>query len=247
MSEWLFDLGNSRLKYAPLREDGGIGEVVAVAHDGIAFAAGWDAALPAHFAAACLASVAATELRTTLLDALARRCGRVSIAATLRRCDGVEIAYAEPRRLGIDRFLSLLAAHARGAGASLVVGVGTALTVDLVDARGRHRGGRIAPSPALMREALHRRAQQLPAGGGDYAEFAGDTVDALASGCEGAALALVERSRDAAHGLLGGARPRLLLHGGGAQALAPRLDGAILAPSLVLEGLARWALMAPPA
>lgn len=247
MSEWLFDLGNSRLKFAPLREDGGIGEVIAVAHDGTAaFAAGWDAALPARFDAACLASVAATELRVGLLEALARRCGRVSVATTLRRCDGVEIAYAEPQRLGVDRFLTLLAAHARGAGASLVVGVGTALTLDLVDAHGRHRGGRIAPSPALMREALHRRARQLPTAGGDYAEFADDTVDALASGCEGAALALVERSRDAARDLLGGERPRLLLHGGGAQALASRLDGAVPAPALVLEGLARWARMAPP-
>lgn len=246
MSGWLFDLGNTRLKYAPLHEDGRIGEIRAVDHDGTALAAGWDAALPVRFEAACLASVAGTGLRTVLLDALARRCGRVSIAATLRCCDGVEIAYAEPRRLGVDRFLALLAAHARGAGAGLVVGVGTALTIDLIDARGRHRGGRIAPAPALMREALHRRASQLPADGGDYAEFAADTADALASGCDGAALALIERSRDAAQELLDGERPRLLLHGGGAKALASRMHGAALAPALVLEGLARWALMERP-
>src|SRR3546814_7703541 len=38
----------------------------------------------------------------------------------------VRIAYAEPRRLGVDRFLALLAARARGERAALVVGVGTA-------------------------------------------------------------------------------------------------------------------------
>ena len=45
-----------------------------------------------------------------------------------------------------------------------------------------------------MREALHQRAVQLPAEGGTYREFADDTDDALASGCDGAAVALIERS-----------------------------------------------------
>jgi len=69
---------------------------------------------------------------------------------------------------------------------------------------------------ALMREVLHERAPQLPVQGGAYADFAADTEDALASGCEGAALALIESSRDAAQHRLG-QRPTLLLHGGGAQ------------------------------
>jgi type III pantothenate kinase len=64
----------------------------------------------------------------------------------------------------------------------------------LVDGDGRHHGGRIAPSPTLMREMLHARATQLAPMGGTYAEFANDTEDALVSGCEGAALALIERS-----------------------------------------------------
>ena len=69
--------------------------------------------------------------------------------------------------------------------------MGTALTIDLLGADGRHHGGRIAPSPRLMREALHARAVQLPPEGGRYAEFADDTDHALASGCAGAALALL--------------------------------------------------------
>jgi hypothetical protein len=35
-TQYLFDLGNSRLKYAPLAADGGISEVVAIAHDIVA-------------------------------------------------------------------------------------------------------------------------------------------------------------------------------------------------------------------
>ena len=116
------------------------------------------------------------------------------------------------------------------------------MTIDLVDGDGRHRGGRIAPSPTLMREMLHARATQLAPMGGTYAEFADDTEDALASGCEGAALALVERSVAEAARLLR-TQPRLLLHGGGADALHAHLKDAHLRPALVLEGLARWARM----
>lgn len=238
MSAWLFDLGNSRLKCAPLH-DGSIGDVVAIDHDGDSFAAGWEQLLPAHCDSAGIASVAASALTVQLLDTLARRCNRISIARTQAAFDGVRIAYAQPERLGVDRFLALLAARTRSREATLVVGVGTALTIDLLDPHGRHHGGRIAPSPALMRAALNARAPQLPSAGGRWREFADDTADALASGCEGAALGLVAGSLAAAARLLG-VQPRLLLHGGGADALLPRLDIAVHAPTLVLEGLARW-------
>ncbi|MGN6151089.1 MAG: type III pantothenate kinase [Lysobacteraceae bacterium] len=244
MSLWLFDLGNTRLKCAPLDDDGRPGEVVAIAHDGLRLPDGWDAALPARFDAAALTSVAAPALRVALLDALTARCGRLSIARTAARCGDLRIAYADPSTLGADRFLAMLGARARHPrAATLAVGIGTALTIDLVDAEGRHHGGRIAPSPALMREALHARAAQLPEAGGVFRAFADTTPDALRSGCDGAAAALVAqalRDADARLGIV----PRLLLHGGGVDALADVLpaDGERV-PSLVLEGLAVWARM----
>lgn len=245
MSTWLFDLGNSRLKFAEAG-DGSAGELRHVDHDGNGFADGWEQRLPARFDTAWIASVGAPALATALIDALSARCRRLSFARTQRSFGGVHVAYAEPARLGVDRFLALLAAQARADGPSLVVGVGTALTIDLIDAGGVHRGGRIAPSPTLMRESLHARAPQLPARGGRYVPFADETASALASGCEGAALALVAQSAQAAGAMLGTA-PRVLLHGGGASALLPALGDATLAPALVLEGLALWARTLQPA
>ncbi|HEY0661694.1 MAG TPA: type III pantothenate kinase [Lysobacter sp.] len=239
MSAWLFDLGNTRLKCAPLL-DGRPGAVIALPHREEDVAVALAEALPERIEVAYLASVANPALRAVLLQTLAERSTRISLARTQREFAGVRIAYAQPHKLGVDRFLALLAVHARGEGASLLCGVGTALTLDLIDADGRHHGGRIAPSPALMREVLHARAPQLPLAGGEYHEFAGDTEDALASGCDGAALALVERSLEIAAAQLGRA-PRLLLHGGGAEALTARLPNATLVASLVLEGLAIWA------
>lgn len=240
MSRWLFDLGNSRLKCAPLGDDGRLGDVVAIAHDGTRFDRDAMAALPVRIGSAFVASVAPLAVRDGLLDALRERCEQVAVASTQRRFGAVEIAYAQPAQLGVDRFLALLAARARSHDPALVVGVGTALTIDWLDAGGRHRGGRIAPSPSLMRAALHARALQLPPHGGAYAEFGAATDDALASGCIGAALALVERSlRHVA--AESGSTPRLLLHGGGSAELLPHLRDAIEAPALVLEGLAQWA------
>ncbi|HTL13942.1 MAG TPA: type III pantothenate kinase [Thermomonas sp.] len=237
MSTWLFDLGNTRLKWAALGGDGRPGAVSAAAHDD---AGGWLDGLP-RGEVACVASVGPEPRRVALLQALAGRFARVHQARTLARRGPLAVAYPVPAHLGVDRFLALL--DACGDGAALVVGVGTALTLDLVDAGGRHRGGRIAPSPMLMREVLHARAPVLPAAGGDYAEFADDTAPALASGCEGAAIALVERSLAEAARLLGAA-PALRLHGGGAAALHGRLPAHAWVPDAVLRGLARWQRLA---
>ena len=233
MTAWLFDLGNTRLKCAPLHVDGSIGETLAIAHDD---GADWLEALPSG-AVACIASVASDARRAALFDALCTRFTRLHRARTERSLGPLRIAYENPAHLGVDRFLAMLGQC--GDGPALVVGVGTALTIDLLDANGRHHGGRIAPSPELMREALHARAAQLPLDGGRYAEFADDTDHALASGCEGAALALVERSLHSAQSTLGVAAA-LCLHGGGAEALRERLPAHRWLPDAVLRGLARW-------
>ncbi|KTF41291.1 type III pantothenate kinase [Xanthomonas translucens] len=236
MSDWLFDLGNSRFKFAAL-ERGHPGAVQAWPHGAEAMDAAAVAALP-RGDTAYVASVAAPALTATVLDALRSRFAQVQVARTEAACAGVRIAYAQPHKFGVDRFLALLAAH--GGGDVLVVGVGTALTLDLLDRDGLHHGGRIAPSPTTMRQALQQRAAQLPAEGGELAIVAADTADALASGCDGAALALIERSLQRGEALLT-RPPRLLLHGGGAPPLLHALPVAEQRPSLVLDGLALWA------
>lgn len=233
MKTFLFDLGNTRLKYAELGGDGLPGETTAIAH-------GDDCTWLEHLPrgdVACLASVGSAARHVALLDGLATRFTRLHVARTQPALGRLRIAYAHPQHLGVDRFLVMLAAV--DAGPALLVGVGTALTCDLLDGEGQHRGGRIAPSPMLMRQALHTRAAVLPERGGSYAEFADDTDHALVSGCEGAALALVERSLAHAEQLLG-MRPALWLHGGGAAALRVRLPTHEWVPDAVLRGLACW-------
>ena len=81
---------------------------------------------------------------------------------------GITVGYREPWRLGVDRFAGLVGAHHLFAGIPVcVVGVGTAMTLDLVGRDGRHFGGAIIPSPALMVETLlHAHPWHPPPGAG---------------------------------------------------------------------------------
>lgn len=240
---WLLDLGNSRLKLAAWPRPGVLGEVQSWSHGATDFPASllpWLEQLrPGD--TCWLASVAGPDATAMVAGQLARHGCPAQRARTLPEAAGVRIAYAEPSRLGVDRFLALLAARARGAGPWLLVSAGSALTVDLLDAEGLHRGGVIAPSPEHMRAALAARFPALAYAGGEAQAFAADTADALAGGSLGAAAGLVERSQRAATRLLGKA-PTVLMGGGGGERLAGAVELAVEpAPKLVLEGLAVYA------
>lgn len=240
---WLLDLGNSRLKVAAWPRPGELGEVSAWSHGATDFPASlqpWlDQLRPGD--TCWLASVASSETTAVVAEQLARHGCPAQRVRTLPEAAGVRIAYAEPSRLGVDRFLALLAAHARGPGPWLLVSAGSALTVDLLDVGGQHIGGVIAPSPEHMRAALAARFPALAYAGGEARAFATDTADALAGGSLGAVAGLVERCQREATRRLGRA-PTVLLGGGGADRLAAALEIEVEpAPALVLEGLAVYA------
>ncbi|HMU66187.1 MAG TPA: type III pantothenate kinase [Cellvibrionaceae bacterium] len=67
---------------------------------------------------------------------------------------GLINGYAEPSRLGVDRWLALLAARQHRGGDLVVVDAGTAITLDLVRADGTHLGGYILPGVARQAQSL---------------------------------------------------------------------------------------------
>jgi type III pantothenate kinase len=237
---WLLDLGNSRLKCAPLSE-GRHGDVRAFSHrDGGVDIEGMLALVGRADTGdvAWLASVAPAAYADAAIAALATQGFAVRIARTLPRCRRLRIAYDTPGHLGVDRFLSLLAASERDDGAWLLVSIGSAVTVDLLAADGQHLGGAIAPSPAHMREALGQRFAALDLPAGRVTDFADDTDAAIASGTHGATLGLIERCYRLAHARLDVA-PRVIVSGGGAEALVPALPLLVEQSAwLVLDGLA---------
>lgn len=243
----LLDLGNTRLKWA-LHQDTGWHASGAVAwSENVAdvLAAAW-ANAPAPVVGFG-ASVVDAE-REQRIDACVRATfgHGVRWLRTPAEACGVCNAYAEPQRLGVDRFLAMVAARADGLGACVLAGVGTALTLDALTADGIHLGGLIAPGPRLMRESLLGATVRVRANHpGTIHEAADNTDDAVASGCWLAAAALVERFVARMTPALGSA-PTLRLGGGDAESLRPLLDTpAQLVHDNVLRGLAVWAATFP--
>ncbi|ULU25266.1 type III pantothenate kinase [Dyella terrae] len=238
----LLDLGNTRLKWA-LRDgaqwhaQGAVAwndDVVLALHDAwrhlpaphhVFGASVVDGAREAQIAAVVSTRF---ERTTTWLRTPAEACG-------------VRNAYPEPGRLGVDRFLGMVAARAEGLAPCVLAGVGTALTLDALDADGKHLGGLIAPGPQLMQQSLlGATARVLVDRPGRVLEAADNTPDAVASGCWQAAAALVERFVAHMSASLGGA-PQLILGGGDAESLAPLIAlPSRLSQDSVLRGLSVW-------
>lgn len=247
MTALLIDIGNSRVKWAWLDGER-LGKGRAADYSG------WRAGDFARrvigprrsIERILVASVAADSV-TDALAAAARSVGAPAPEriTTRRRACGVTVGYIDPWRLGVDRLLAMIAAHRRFGGQPVcTVAVGTALTIDLMGADGRHWGGSIIPAPPLMVASLlegtngiRRRARGGAAGRG-RALFGRSTRAAVEQGARYAAAAAVDRAISEATPIVG-REPRLVLTGGGAPGLRPLLRTAsVLAPDLVLEGLA---------
>jgi type III pantothenate kinase len=250
----LIDVGNTRLKCA-LWDGTALHDLGSATHAAAMQAALMDAD-PAHnvdFAALFMhvadvsaifvASVAASALEQRLTQSLAQRFPIAPrfVASAASAC-GVRNAYPQPERLGVDRFLGLIALHALEHGPCVLASCGTALTLDALAADGTHLGGMISASPALSIDALTGSTARLQAPKSAHVvEFADNTDDAIESGAWLAAVALIERFVARAAPPLGGT-PALVLSGGG----AARLSALVALPhrvdaSLVLRGLAIYA------
>src|SRR5205085_4526336 len=75
---------------------------------------------------------------------------------------GIALDVAEPKSVGADRVLNVIAAHALYEGDLIVVDFGTAATFDVVDYTGAYKGGIIAPGINLSLDALVSAAAKLP-------------------------------------------------------------------------------------
>ncbi|MFG6465098.1 type III pantothenate kinase [Roseateles sp. BYS87W] len=150
---------------------------------------------------------------------------------------GVRNGYDHPTRLGADRWVAVIGAHAharrRGfTGPVLTVMVGTAVTVDALSSDGQFLGGLILPGHGIMLRALEGGTAGLRVPTGEVRDFPTNTSDALTTGGTFAITGAIERM----HRLLTqreGRPPLLLMTGGAGWKVAPALD----APHELIEGL----------
>lgn len=86
--------------------------------------------------------------------------GDILIVSTKRHC-GIEIAMDENVQVGADRIANALAAKVSYGPSTIVVDFGTATNIDVVDARGRFRGGAIMPGLMSSANSLFANAARL--------------------------------------------------------------------------------------
>ena len=238
----LVDIGNTRIKWAIQTPDG-LGHQQAAAH------AQWTLAdVQQHIAARVpaphrmvVSNVAGPRLAALLIEVAKQAWGIEPVfVQSTAHAGGVRNAYAQPGKLGVDRWLGSIAGYHLAGGAVCVVSAGTAMTIDAVDASGRHLGGLIVPGPDLMKRCLLTATSDIAARVGEPATsdsiFAADTAAAIRQGSSQALAALVTRCvmwmRQPVQA------PTVIVTGGASEQIEPLLEFAYRpVPDLVLRGL----------
>ena len=216
---WVADVGNTHVKYGPAGRPrrpiptSKISRLPRVAGES---------------AAACVVPRAVAALR--------RRWPRVRfLGRDFPAAIGLNVP--NPRLVGADRLALAAAAWARCRRACVVVGLGTAVTYDVVSARGEFVGGAIGTGMGLQSAALSRWCAQLPRVAPARARRAiARTTESniragLYFGLRGAIAETLARIRRELR-----ARPVVFGSGADARLFADLFD--VTAPALVLEGIA---------
>ena len=240
----LLDMGNTRLKWG--LADGSQPDGLRIQNSGALdygseSLAAWGAALQSHtLHDVCFASVVDAARETAVLSRLPAHLAPHRLVVSQKIVD-LENLYATPETLGVDRWAAAIGAWSLMGKPCLVIGAGTATTIDVIQANGRgavYRGGLIVPGIHLMLEALHGGTARLPQAKGDYRAapaVADNTVDAMTSGAVEATCGAIERMARR----LDDDSPWIVT-GGDAQRIASALGArASVIDGLVLEGLAR--------
>jgi type III pantothenate kinase len=242
----LFDIGNTRIKWARL-EQGALGPQSAAAHgedrrevfEHIAR----DTGRPERI---LVSNVGGAEIGELCSRVFTQDLGITpEYVHSSKYAIGVTNAYREPAKLGVDRWLAMIAAYQMKRAAVCVVSVGTAMTIDGIDAGGNHLGGIIVPGPNLMISSLLQNTSDI-APRMSPAElkptlFADHTLGAVHQGCAHALAALIERAWHEMSMQME-TKPQLLITGGASATLLPLIEiPCEQLEDLVLRGLALMA------
>ena len=241
------DVGNSRIKWRVLNRDSQAGDLRA----GVLVGGAEDSAVnlfksmphDIRLSAARGCCVGSVSLLAELVKGVKERWGlELDVAKVSAQCGGITNSYDEVQRMGVDRWLAMIAAFNRQKRACVVVDAGTALTIDLVADDGRHQGGYILAGLSLAVKALENNTG-IALRNRNFSPLSGpgtSTEQAVLGGALNSsvslileALGLLRRADSEAIAYLCGGDAELI-----AQALRSRGEpGFTVEPDLVLDGL----------
>lgn len=163
-----------------------------------------------------------------------------TLELTPKTLRGVGIHYPKPNSIGPDRLANAVAARIRFGAPVVVVDFGTAVTFDVVDARGNYAGGIIAPGLAVMTDYLHEKTALLPKIEIRDIQIAigKSTEEAMLVGAVHGYRGLVRELIGELRRELGAKKLPVVATGGYAKLIAAKLpEISAVAPDLTLDGL----------
>lgn len=191
-----------------------------------------------------VASVASDELNLRLREWATARKLVIQFAQTSAACAGVNNSYLEPERMGVDRWLAVLAAFNQYPGNTCVVDCGTALKFEVISAAGAHLGGLIMPGMRLQQNVLREHTAKInfiEQPENETLQLGKDTASCVQNGSKFMLVGAIHEVLRHAELKLG-AKVQCLISGGDAALLMPLLhtelqESVIAVPDIVLDGL----------
>jgi type III pantothenate kinase len=90
-----------------------------------------------------------------IVQAIKTEFTNVKLVEPLKQYGRLTLSYDDPSKLGVDRFLAVLGALEHFPDFPLlVIDVGSAVTFDVIDSQGMHKGGLIMPGIKALRESF---------------------------------------------------------------------------------------------
>ncbi|GGD79388.1 type III pantothenate kinase [Lacimicrobium alkaliphilum] len=183
------DIGNSRVKYAMVTKR-------EVTDTGILTDQNHLQQLLVKSEGVYIASVGQTEYVAELIKVIQSSNCRYELLSTSTQVQAIAVAYNNPAKLGLDRWLAMLGARRFSSRPFAVLDIGTAITCDFVDVGGQHLGGWICPGIQLMRQSLAKNTARVTTNQQQWyvGDIGKDTEECVDSGCLVMAKGIIDRA-----------------------------------------------------
>lgn len=242
----LVDVGNTRTKWVLAEDNHMLTEIDVCLNQDVSSSTIASLAEVVHKVS--VANVAGDAMAKTLTEVMQTVEAPVHIVQASGEACGVRNSYDYPETLGVDRWLSLIAAYDKQKASCLVINAGTAVTIDALSVpkaadHANFMGGLIMPGLGLMLRQLADNTAQLNLMDGGVMDFPTNTQDAMYTGCLVAVVGAIQRQWQLLQAL-DQQTPSILMSGGDAEVLHKHLpadlaEKTIIVDNLVLRGLMR--------
>ena len=246
MNALLFDIGNSYLKWGLYDKDS-IYQTETISLESIN-KIGFEILakkLPDQIDACCASNVAGKSTGEKLKKFISTHYDiDINFVSSEKFGHGVTNGYQQPKSLGVDRWVAMIAAWSEIKSSLLIVDFGTALTLDAIDNKGVHLGGQIIPGSETMFNSLVTATSDINTSKLDYKYsvasenfFGKSTTEAIRGGSQNALIGALE---GAVHSMQKDSlEPVIVITGGGAKDIPKNFFGrnALFRPNLILDGL----------